>query len=108
MSAFTPAGSGGSVQNIELTGSKIRTTVNLDIILANTEYPVVLPVGTTQYFLKTREDCVLKIREVSGGDYTTIPTGNHFSEDGLKLDSVLTLYLESTTPAQILELIYWT
>lgn len=104
MSTFT---SSGGQQSFSLAGVSNPEINNIDLTLANTEYTIVLPPSTQKYFLKLRDNSVeLKLRFVSTGDYVTIPRGCHFSEDGISAIS-LTIYLESVSASQIVEIITW-
>lgn len=107
MSVFTSFA--GKIQ-AELTGATTRSTINVDMPVAATEYSLTLPDGTKQYMLKLRYAGVLRVADVAGEsatNYIEVPTWCFLSED-LLMVSGLTLYFQSNKSSQVLEVITWT
>jgi len=87
-----------------------RTTVNVPMPLADTEYSVTLPNGTRHYRLQNREIGLLKISEVenqSGVTYETLWPGCIFEEDWIGEEN-FKLYFQSPKSNQTVEVVYWT
>lgn len=104
MSTF---GSAGGQSSVILQGVSNPQIDNVDLTLANTEYSVTLPTGVRQYLIKLRDSSAeLKLRYVSASDFITIPRGCNYSESDLGV-TTLTIYLESNSAAQVVELITW-
>lgn len=100
-------GSAGGQQSIVLQGVSNPNIANVTLLLANTEYSIVLPSDTQRYLIKLRDPTVeFKLRFVSGSDWITVPRGCNFSEDGLSTSS-LTLYVEALSANQVVELVSW-
>lgn len=106
MSVFNSAGSGTSTVIISGVTSPLIT--DIPMALATTEYSIVLPAGTRRFLFKARNRGVLYMRFVSGGDYETIPYGCFRGEAELSITSPLTIYLESSTVNQVVEMTTWT
>lgn len=81
-------------------------TVNLTV--ANTEYSFPLPVGTKTYALQNRNDGLIKYRTTSGGAHWTLFPGQPYYINNLRAAASVTLYLESSKPAQTIEILSWT
>ena len=84
--------------------------LNYDLILANNEYQIDIPVGTKHFCLQARGNATLQIAEISGNSNTTYFTLNAFnaySIDSLTGSSIISLYIRSSKPNQVLEIIYW-
>jgi hypothetical protein len=111
VSNITPSGSGGAPLDIEIIGSSNPTIANVSIPLANTEVSYTLPANTKKFYIKLRDaSAVLKLAYVmgdSGITYLTIPRSNWYGESELSVTG-LTLYLQSSSPSQVAEVIIWT
>ena len=89
----------------------LPVVLNIPILLANTEYPVVIPAGAKQYTLKARGQTLLKIATsvgLSGTTYFSLPPFTDYSIDNLIGSSTITLYVQSLNPSQVIEIKYWT
>lgn len=111
MSAFTPAGSGGIPLSTRVSGVTSPTIVNVLLLLASTEYSYILPAGTRRCLLKLRSRGVgLQLAYTLGDSaliYITIPPGCSWSEDDLDLDAMVTLYFQTPSASQTLEIVSW-
>jgi hypothetical protein len=83
-------------------------TINkLVMTLANTEYSFTFPAGTKTFGFRNRNSGTLKLKHTSGGDYFTFdPYVTNWVND-IKSSAVVTVYFESPSAAQYVELIYW-
>lgn len=100
-------GSSGGQQQITIVGVSSPQITEVPLLLASTEYSIVFPAGTKRYLIKLRDSGVeLKLRYISGGDYLTIPRGCNYSEDEISA-ATLTIYVESVSSSQIVELVTW-
>lgn len=87
----------------------IPTILNVPIIAPNTEQHLIFSISTKKITLKVRGDARLQISFVagmSGTVYFTIPPGNSYTFDNLKLSSPLNLYFQASK-AQVLEVLSW-
>lgn len=90
-----------------LTDPKIA---NYDMPDADTVYEIELPLGTRQFSLKPRSIATLKIRDAMAGvPYYTLSKGEGYEVSGIKghSDETTKLYIESSSPSQVLEVFYW-
>lgn len=109
MSVFSPVGS--STLSASFTGATAPVLANVDMVTANQEYSYQFPVGTKQFLIKLRDRSTLKLAYTSGESgltYLTLPSGAHYSESDLSLESPLDVFFQSTSSAQLLEIVYWT
>ena len=89
-------------------------TYNITMILADTEYPQILPANTTKFFIKTRDDSSFRIAWETGKvatstePYTTVPAKSPYWEDHLKLLTALTIYFASALAGRVIEIGVWT
>ena len=87
------------------------TIYNVALTTANTEYSQLLPTGTRKIDAKLRAtNALLKIAFVStesGSNYITIPYGSSLHLENVDLSSV-TIYAQSPTASQTLEILAWT
>lgn len=94
------------------TLKKTPTIMNVPILLANTELTLVLPQGVKSFIIKVREArAKLQIawnQTESSTNFFTISKGVAYSEEGLSLDTNLSLYYQSNRPNVTLEVQYWT
>jgi hypothetical protein len=85
--------------------------VNFSLPLANTEYQVTLPIGAKKISLQLRGSASLKISEISGNIasdlYFTLFPGNTHTTSGIIGNSAIILYVQTSLPTQILEVLYW-
>lgn len=107
---FTP---GGGLVNTTASTSTAKGTpfvVNIPILNAATEYSYALPSTCVSFAIKPRLFSKLQIAYVPGSTssiYLTVPRGNSYAESELQPAS-RTLYFQSDTPGDTLEIIYWT
>ncbi len=90
------------------------TVVDTTLTTANTEYQVTMPAGTSGFTAQSRTAADFKLATVSnqsGSIYYTVKSGTVYSTPtplglgGTTLNT--TLFLQSTTGGQIVELLYW-
>lgn len=112
MSAFTPAGSGGApgpVITIEGATNPLISNVLLNI--AATEVGILLPAGCKQFLIRLR-DALSKLQisyesGASGTTYLTLSPGCFYSDSDLSITGI-TLYVQSPSASQVVELVTWT
>lgn len=83
--------------------------INLNIINQGTEYSQALPANTKSFLIRSRNQGRLRLAYSSGGtnaDYLTIPTGSSY-KDANYYTSV-TLYVQSTKPGDVIEIVAYT
>jgi hypothetical protein len=101
---------------IDTSGSDVNTNVvttahiaNFTMALAATEYPFTFPAKIRRFTIKNRGGSLIQFSYVagqSGSVYFSIEPGTTYDEMDLKVDS-LTIYLQSPSPGQVLEIISW-
>lgn len=96
--------------NVTSVGSKATpVVVNLSLTLANTEYSQAFPGGTKSITMRCRGVGLIQyawISTESGSNFMTIYPGEvREFED---LNATITLYVQSPSSAQVLEIEYWT
>lgn len=107
MSVFTSSGGAQTFTgSVTITGVASPLISNVLLTDANTEYSITLPNNCKRYLIKLRDPASLKLRYISGSDYLTIPPGCHYTEDDIETLSI-SIYVESTSPAQMIELVTW-
>lgn len=107
MSVFTSSGGAQTFTgSVTITGVASPLVSNILLVAADTEYQIILPNNCKRYLIKLRDLADLKLRYTSGSDYLTIPRGCHFTEDDIETSSV-SLFVESTSSAQMVELLTW-
>jgi hypothetical protein len=85
-----------------------RTTYNVTMTNADTEYSQDLPDGTKKFLVKCRGLYDIKLANVeseSGTKYITISAGMIYWED--EVNCTLTLYFQCATAGQICEIVTW-
>lgn len=86
------------------------TVANVTLALAATEYSYAFPAGTKRFFAKNRENGSIQISYsvgTSGTNYATIDVGGYYTEENISPSVSLTLYFQSPSAAQLLEIISW-
>jgi len=79
---------------------------NLNIINQGTEYSQALPANTKAFLVRSRNKGRLRLAYSSGGtnaDYVTIPNGSSFKDTNFYTS--VTLYVQSTKPGDIIEIV---
>lgn len=93
---------------INIQDPEIDTLV---LTVAATELGFAFPSFTRHFVIQNRDNGLLKlaysITATSGSDYMTIFPGN-FYQKSLNVESPLTVYLQSPTAAQTVEIEHWT
>lgn len=112
MSVFTPSGGApaGATQEVEIAGVSSPTIINLSLPTAGTEYSQLIPLSVKKFMLRSRLSGRLQVAYISGQTNTTFLTispGCTYTEEGLAATSPLTLYVNSSKPSDVLELILW-
>jgi hypothetical protein len=89
------------------------STVNFPHILnfdiGNTESEIILPLTVKKFSLRRRDNGSVKLSYTQGGTnnlFFTVSSGNCYSEEGLKLNNPLPLYLLAKS-AGTMEVLYW-
>lgn len=84
------------------------TVLNTNLTTAGTEYEVDFPASTKRFIMKTRQPATIQIYFTSGATQTlTLKPGATYSEEGLTLQSLLTIYIKSSKDNTVLETLYW-
>ena len=89
------------------------TAVNKTLTDANTEYQIVLPDGTSGFTMQSRTAADFKVgnASASGTTYFTVKSGSVYSTPtSLGLGGGTpntTLFIQSGTAGQVVELLYW-
>lgn len=110
MSAFTPSGSGGVPITTTSAGATSPVVAQVAMASAATEYSYVLPAGCRQFQLKLQSGATLQVAYVagqSGTNYLTVPRYCFYAESDLLLTGTLTVYFQSPTGSQVLEILTW-
>lgn len=113
MSVYSPTGSasrstGGSGASGAVTNPVITNTT---LTLANTEYSISLPSNTIRFMLRARNSSRLQLSYVSGEsntEYITLLPGVIYIEKEVSTSVSLTLYIQSNTAGEVVELVSWT
>jgi hypothetical protein len=106
VSTFSPVGSASA--SVTLAGATTPTLVNITLT-ANTEASYTLPTNVKGFALKLREMADLKLAFISGTSSTTfftVPRGTVFWQDGISVTG-LSLYFQTPSSGQVLELLAW-
>lgn len=97
----------GSTSVSTILGITQPVVANVALTAANTEVSHLLPANTKAFFVECRQFATLKLSfavGTSGTVYRTIRPGTFFSLDGLT-GATATLYLQSSTPNVIAEIV---
>lgn len=84
--------------------------LNYPMALANTEYTVTIPIGAKHFCLQARGATTLQVSDTSGASGTTYFTLRPYvpyNVDSLKGTGIINLYIQSTKPSQVVEVVYW-
>lgn len=90
-------------------------TGHVDIVAANTAYPVNVPVGTTRGLIRARNDGTdhdlhiadNAVKLLVTGEYFTIPGGQAYYEKDLNFNKPYTFYVASPDASVVMEFIWW-
>lgn len=103
--AINPDGS------INVASANTPTIVNINVVLADTEYSYVFPLATRMFTLKDRNgDAKTRIAYISGNtftSFTTINMGNIYKMNDLNTLSGLTIYFQSNKANRVIEIESW-
>lgn len=80
--------------------------------VGTTEVVLTIPQAALSYQIRVNGKQILTLSDVAGGTAApatsvTLPKFNTWSEDGLNLDSDLSVYLKSDAANTVVELVYW-
>lgn len=96
--------------NIINQGIDLPIISNLSMPTANTEYNFSFPTTTKKFRIQSRSNSKLQLSYISGDsniNFITIPYGNSYEIDNLKLSSILDIYIQSNKNSDTLEIEYW-
>ncbi len=103
-----------SIGSSVLPASALLSTprvINYDLPMANTEYPVTLPIGAKKISMQLRGDSLLKVADTAGDIaadlYFTLFPGNTHATSGINGNTAIILYVQASKPLQTLEVWYW-
>lgn len=105
MSAFTPAGSGGVPITTTPVGLINPTVVEINILVANTEQSIVLPVNARRFLVQVLSLGNLLVSYGSGLPPIELPRGTFLSED--EVGTPITLYVQSPTTGVVARIETW-
>lgn len=111
MSVFSSSAGGGAPQSIVISGAANPDINNVPLAAANTEYSLALPANTKRFMLKLRQRSILQVAYTVGDSatkYFTLWPGCVYTEESLNFSSGITLYVQSPTASQMVELVVWT
>lgn len=97
-----------AVREVDLGVTPIIST--LTMTTASTEYSFDLPAAVTRFTVQPRLEVDVQMAVVSGSsgsDYFNIPSGTTLEETEILTDDTLSLYFQSNTASQILNIFYW-
>lgn len=93
----------------KIKGANTPTIVNIQTVLANTEYSYTFPNNTKRYRINTRNNAILQFAFISGQtntQYIKINPGSYYEESGLDILTV-TVYFRSNKAGEIVEILSW-
>lgn len=96
--------------SVNIGGVLTPSIINFPLTLSNTEYTIVLPVGTQRFQIKSRGKHILKLSYTlnqSNSVYLSIWPGDAYHEFGIDSSSSLTVYVQSTGTGEIVEIVSW-
>jgi len=81
---------------------------DLSMPLANTEYSYAFPAGTLNFQFQGRTNGLIKFKRTAAGKYWTLFPGQPYFITNIKSSaSAITVYFESPSTDQVVELLYW-
>lgn len=83
---------------------------NISIPTAGVEQSAIIPASSKRFSIRLRDLSVIQVSYVSGqsgSNFIKVPTGNEYVEQNLALTGPLTIYFQTTTNSQVLELVSW-
>ena len=110
MANFQSAGGGGVPVSASIIGASNPSISNVALATANTEVAIVLPSNTRKYMLKLRDPNTMKLAFIvgnSGTTYLTVWPGCVYTESDISATGT-TIYVQSPTASQVVELVVWT
>jgi len=81
---------------------------NVSVATANTETTISLSGNTKKFMIRCRGNAGIKLAfnvGESGSNYLTISPGTSYQEDGLNYTG--NLYIQTTKPTQVIEVVEW-
>ena len=97
--------------SVSPSGAANPAILNVPAPLANIEYVVTIPKEAVRFLFRLRNASKCQISYVLGETSTKFITMNHgvtYMESELKLPAAVSLYFQSSKPAEVAELLYWT
>lgn len=104
--------SGGNVNvDFDQVAGSDPTIVNLTTAVAGTETSFALPQNVNRFMVRARNSARLQFSFTNGQSATnfiTIPRGTNYTDEGLKLNSSQTVYIQAPNKNNVdIEVIYW-
>jgi len=96
--------------DVSFSGISVPTITNVTMASANTEYSHTFPINTKKSKIKVRGKGRLRYSfsvGQSGTVYFTVPKGAETEFDDLDLTSTITIYFQSDTAGEKLEVLSW-
>lgn len=110
MAQFAPTGPASP--SVVSTRSKTTPDIqNVSLAVAGTEYSITIPTASVSYAIRTRNCSKLQLAFTateSSTKYITIWPGETYGEEGLTSTASITLYVQSSTAGEVLEVWTWT
>ena len=99
----------GSINVVDnKTAARTPTILNTNLELVGTEYEIDIPVTVKKFTLRSRESSILELAYApSSPTNIRLKPGQSYSEDGLSLTMMLTIYIKSNKPNTVIETVYW-
>lgn len=116
----TAGGGSGAIRTL-ITGGSVTidpttllgvtpTLANISAATANTEYSYILPTNTKRFIFKARGLSKVQLTYTSGSSgttYATLSPGSVYEESGIYSAAATTLYFQTSTASETLEIISW-
>lgn len=84
------------------------TILNTNLTTVGTEYQIDIPVTVKRFTLRSRDPAILHFAYSAGAaSNIRLKPGQLYSEEGLSLNMMLTLYITSNKPNTVIEMVYW-
>lgn len=110
MSQFTSFSSSSSA-SVSITGLLSPTIQNVTITVASTEQEIALPSGTRKFLVRTRtSNAKMQLSYVennTGVEFLTLLPGTVYQEEGIDPSASVTIYVQSSQPNTVVELVSW-